>query len=77
MYNIKWTTEKQKEVLDLIDIYIKKYPYGETIFQSDKAQEDGIQLLCEISDIVQPVRSDGGKSEPYNWDNSFGDHTIF
>jgi hypothetical protein len=36
-----------------------------------------IKLLCEISDIVQPVRSDGGKSEPYNWDNSFGDHTIF
>ena len=77
MYNINWTEEKQKEVLTLIDIYIKKYPYGENIFQSDTAQEEGLQLLSEISDIIQPTRSDNGQSSTVNWDNSFGDHAIF
>jgi hypothetical protein len=77
MYNINWTSEKQKEVLNLLDIYFKKYPYGETIFQSDTAQEESLQLLSEISDIIQPTRSDNGQSSVINWDNSFGDHAIF
>lgn len=77
MYNINWTEEKQKEVLTLIDIYIKKYPYGENIFQSDTAQEEGLQLLSEISDIIQPTRTDSGQSRIDNWDNNFGDHAIF
>ena len=77
MYNINWTTEKQKEVLNLLDIYFKKYPYGENIFQSDTAQEEGLQLLSEISDIIQPTRTDSGQSRIDNWDNNFGDHAIF
>lgn len=77
MYSITWTVEKQKEVIDLLDIYFKKYPYGETIYQSDKAQEDGLQLLSEISDIIQPTRNGDGQSNTVNWDNSFGDHAIF
>jgi hypothetical protein len=77
MYNINWTSEKQKEVLTLIDIYIKKYPYGETIYQSDTAQEEGLQLLSEISDIIQPTRADNGQPNPDVWDNNFGDHSIF
>jgi len=77
MYNITWTSEKKKEVIDLLDIYFKKYPYGETIYQSDKAQDDGLQLLSEISDIIQPTRNSNGQSNTVNWDNSFGDHAIF
>lgn len=77
MYKINWTSAKKKEVLDLIDIYFKKYPYAETIFQSDLAQEDGLQLLSEISDIIQPTRADNGQPSGDTWDNNFGDHTIF
>lgn len=77
MYNIDWTKQKQKEVLTLIDIYIKKYPYVESIFQSEVAQNEGLQLLSEISDIVQPTRTDSGQPKFDNWDNDFGDHAIF
>ncbi len=77
MYNINWTSEKRKEVLKTLDIYFKKYPYAETIYQSDIAQEEGLQLLSEISDIIQPTRTDNGQPNPDIWDNNFGDHTIF
>ena len=77
MYNINWTSEKRKEVLNVLDIYFKKYPYGEIIYQSDLAQEEGLQLLSEISDIIQPIRTDNGQPNLDSWDNNFGDHSIF
>ena len=77
MYSINWTSQKRKEVVNSLDIYFKKYPYAETIYQSDIAQEDGLQLLSEISDIIQPIRTDNGESNPDSWDNTFGDHSIF
>ena len=77
MYKINWTSEKRKEVLKTLDIYFKKYPYAETIYQSDLAQEEGLQLLSEISDIIQPTRADDGQPNLDIWDNNFGDHTIF
>ena len=77
MYSIDWTSEKRNEVLNSLDIYFKKYPYGETIYQSDLAQEEGLQLLSEISDIIQPTRTDSGQSNSDDWDNNFGDHSIF
>jgi hypothetical protein len=77
MYSIDWTSEKIKEVLNSLDIYFKKYPYGETIYQSDLAQEEGLQLLSEISDIIQPTRTDDRQPNPDVWDNTFGDHSIF
>ena len=77
MYNINWTSTKKEEVLNILDIYFKKYPYAETIFQSDLAQEDGLQLLSEISDIIQPTHADNGQPISDTWDNNFGDHAIF
>jgi hypothetical protein len=77
MYSINWTSQKRKEVLNSIDIYFKKYPYAETIYQSDLAQEEGLQLLSEISDIIQPIREHNKQSNIDSWDNSFGDHSIF
>jgi hypothetical protein len=77
MYSIDWTSQKIKEVLNSLDIYFKKYPYGETIYQSDLAQEEGLQLLSEISDIIQPTRTDDRQPNPDVWDNTFGDHSIF
>jgi hypothetical protein len=77
MYNINWTLEKRNEVLNSLDIYFKKYPYAENIYQSDIAQEEGLQLLSEISDIIQPTRSDNGEPNLDSWDNTFGDHSIF
>ena len=77
MYSIDWTSEKRNEVLNSLDIYFKKYPYAENIYQSDIAQEEGLQLLSEISDIIQPIRTDNGEPNYDNWDNTFGDHSIF
>ena len=77
MYSIDWTLEKRNEVLNSLDIYFKKYPYAETIYQSDIAQEEGLQLLSEISDIIQPTRTDNGQPNSDAWDNTFGDHSIF
>ena len=77
MYNINWTSEKRNEVLKTLDIYFKKYPYAETIYQSDIAQEEGLQLLSEISDIIQPTRTDNRQPNLDIWDNNFGDHSIF
>ena len=77
MYSIGWTSEKRKEVLNSLDIYFKKYPYAENIYQSDIAQEEGLQLLSEISDIIQPTRTDNGEPDYDSWDNTFGDHSIF
>ena len=74
---ITWTNKKKEEVTKLVDIYFNNYPYGESIFQQDKAQEDGLQLLSEIYDIVQPFKPVDGKPESCPWDNNFGDHTIF
>lgn len=77
MYNITWTQEKQKKVLSLIDEYIRKYPYGESIYQSGEAEIDSLELLSEISDILEPVPSERKNPEPCPWDNSHGDHSIF
>lgn len=77
MYKINWTSEKKEEVLKTLDIYFKRYPYAENIYQSDIAQEEGLQLLSEISDIVQPTRTDNGQPNLDSWDNNFGDHSIF
>lgn len=77
MYKINWTSEKKEEVLKTLDIYFKRYPYAETIYQSDLAQEEGLQLLSEISDIIQPTRADNGQPNSDDWDNNFGDHSIF
>jgi hypothetical protein len=77
MYNITWTQDKQNKVLSLIDGFIKKYPYGESIYQSVQGQIDGLELLSVISDILEPTPSKNGKPQPCPWDNSHGDHSIF
>lgn len=48
----KWITKRLKQYLAW---YIEKHPYaltlgGEYIMQDDKAQEDAIQLVCDIFD---------------------------
>ena len=77
MYKIYWTPEKKSEVIKTLDTYFKKYPYAETILQSDNAQADALQILSEISDIIQPTRDDDREPISCPWDDNFGDHTIF
>jgi hypothetical protein len=77
MYNINWTPEKQNEVLSLIDKFVKKYPYAESIYQSVEGQIDGLELLSVISDVLQATPVSNGKVQPCPWDNTHGDHSIF
>lgn len=44
-----------KKIKTLLDWYIEKYPHvvelgGEYIMQDDEAQEDALQLVCDIFD---------------------------
>jgi len=77
MYKINWTEEKITEVVNLIDAYFSRYPYGESIYQSDNAQTEGLDLLCVISDTIQPDPVNKNNYIPDEWDNTLGDHSIF
>jgi hypothetical protein len=60
MYKINWNAEKITDVVNLLDAYFSKYPYGESIYQSDSAQAEGLDLLCVISDTIQPEPKNNG-----------------
>jgi hypothetical protein len=53
-YIVKWTDKKRLEVLCKIEDYLCKFGTSESIVQNDRAQEDGIEMIADIADIVQP-----------------------
>jgi hypothetical protein len=77
MYKINWNAEKITDVVNLLDAYFSKYPYGESIYQSDSAQTEGLDLLCVISDTIQPEPKNNDNYIHDEWDNTHGDHSIF
>ena len=77
MYKINWNAEKITDVVNLLDTYFSKYPYGESIYQSDSAQTEGLDLLCVISDTLQPEPKNNNNHIHDEWDNTHGDHSIF
>jgi hypothetical protein len=77
MYKINWNKQKITEVVNLLDAYFNKYPYGESIYQSDSAQTEGLDLLCVISDTLQPEPKNTNEYTHDEWDNNYGDHSIF
>lgn len=77
MYKINWNTEKITDVVNRLDAYFSKYPYGESIYQSDSAQTEGLDLLCVISDTLQPEPKNNNNYIHDEWDNTHGDHSIF
>ena len=77
MYKINWSAQKITDVVNLLDAYFSKYPYGESIYQSDSAQTEGIDLLCVISDTLQPNPINTNPYTPDEWDDKHGDHSIF
>ena len=77
MYKINWNAEKITDVVNLLDAYFSKYPYGESIYQSDSAQAEGLDLLCVISDTIQPEPKNNNEYIHDEWDNTYGDHSIF
>jgi len=77
MYKINWSAEKITDVVNLLDAYFSKYPYGESIYQSDSAQTEGLDLLCVISDTIQPEPKNNDNYIHDEWDNTHGDHSIF
>lgn len=52
-YEIAWTPEKEKAVLGMIDEYLRCWGTGESIMQVDDAQVGGLELLCDIADLVE------------------------
>ena len=77
MYKINWNNQKITEVVNLLDAYFSKYPYGESIYQSDSAQTEGLDLLCVISDTIQAEPMNTNPYIPDEWDDKHGDHSIF
>ena len=77
MYKINWNAEKITDVVNLLDAYFSKYPYGESIYQSDSAQTEGLDLLCVISDTIQAEPMNTNPYIPDEWDDKHGDHSIF
>lgn len=77
MYKINWNAEKITDVVNLLDTYFSKYPYGESIYQSDSAQTEGLDLLCVISDTLQAEPMNTNPYIPDEWDDKHGDHSIF
>ena len=77
MYKINWNAEKITDVVNLLDAYFSKYPYGESIYQSDSAQTEGLDLLCVISDTLQAEPMNTNPYIPDEWDDKHGDHSIF
>lgn len=77
MYKINWNTQKITDVVNRLDAYFSKYPYGESIYQSDSAQTEGLDLLCVISDTLQPEPKNNNDNIHDEWDNTHGDHSIF
>jgi len=53
-YIVQWTDKKRLEVLSKIEDYLCRFGTGDCIVQSDRAEEDGIEMLSDIADIVQP-----------------------
>jgi hypothetical protein len=53
-YTVQWTDKKRLEVLYMIEDYLCRFGTAETIMETDRAHEDGIEILADIADIVQP-----------------------
>ena len=53
-YVVQWTDKKRLEVLNAIEDYLCRFGTAESIMQTDRAQEDAIEMLADIADIVQP-----------------------
>lgn len=53
-YVVQWTDKKRLEVLYKIEDYLCRFGTSESIVQNDRAQEDGIEMIADIADIVQP-----------------------
>lgn len=51
---VNWTPKKKRIVLAWLTLYLSDHPSGEHICQSDSAHIDGIELLCDIADLVEP-----------------------
>jgi len=53
-YLVTWNDNNVEQVLNLMKKYLEEHPSGEHISQSDSAHFEGIELLCDIADIVEP-----------------------
>jgi hypothetical protein len=52
MIKIKWTEERKTKAIEMLDEYFAKHGFAESIMQSDTAQIQGLDLLCEIADVL-------------------------
>jgi hypothetical protein len=53
-YIVQWTDKKRLEVLFKIEDYLCRFGTAEAIMQTDRAQEEAIEMLADVADIVQP-----------------------
>jgi hypothetical protein len=53
-HKIAWTDEKKEHVIKMLTEYLEDHYSGEHIMQSDSAQINGLELLCDIADHAEP-----------------------
>lgn len=51
-YKVAWTEEKKAKAIQLLTDYFEQHGTGESIHQSDQAQEDCLMLVTDIADDV-------------------------
>ncbi len=51
-WEIVWTEEKKKKVLEKITSYLERYGIGECIMQSDNAIIEAPEVFAEIADNI-------------------------
>jgi hypothetical protein len=54
-YLVTWTPDNICSALKLLEKYLEEHPSGEHIMQSDSAQIEGLELISDIADIVNPT----------------------
>lgn len=56
MSKFVWTEATKAKVIDMLDEYFDKYGNSECIAQGDGAQIRAIEIMCEIADIIDPIK---------------------
>ena len=51
-YTITWTDSKKEEAITELTSYFSEHGSGESIYQSDKAQIEALEVLAGIADSI-------------------------
>jgi hypothetical protein len=56
MEEIQFSNEQKERVIEMISEYLQDYGNSECIAQGDSAQIRAIEIMCDIADMVNPIK---------------------